>query len=185
MNHARRHPDFWAKTRAAVQQYEKPLLGCCSTVACTTTGSGTRGQLAVALVHLRRLALPGAGDFEEWYAWPAIDPSKALRVYLDSDDVDSIQTAYYGTLSGFIDDEDCGIPKDEPVWLTDITPRIVWERVAPSVALAEATRARELGHAVHVRVDLSEWAMSDRWPSGLARARPTAANPYRGGNWSW
>lgn len=178
----RERPDQYARLRDNVQAYERALNRL------------IRGRvhyywkwqvsdLVAAFLELRAITLPAQQDREPWYVWPADSPASAVTVWLDQPSVESIQTGNYQTQqrNGAVGDAD-GIPPDEPIWLRQIFPSIVWTRVVPAV-LAQLDAADQQDE---VNLDVSTWVLSDRSPADLARTRPTQPpSGWEPSAWTW
>lgn len=185
VDYRRRLPDQFARLRTAVRSYEDSVNRL------------MRGriyyyykwevtELIAAVLELRAIALPAQFERESWYVWPAGSLSPVVRVRLAAFDVESVQTGYYGEDFGhFIEDDERGLPQEEPIWLQQIFPRIVWTRVVPAV-LADTEVARRLSEAGSGPLDISDWVLSDRPPTGLARSRPPDLSPAdERRTWTW
>ena len=143
-------------------------------------------DLAEAVLELRRIALPAQDGRERWYVWPPEDPRQLVEVGLDPTNVDSVRVAYDYDREERSDIDPVGIEgaPDEPLWLTSIHPSIVWTRVVPTV-LAHS-RGERPGPEDPPVLDLTGWALSDRRPTELVRARPTGKpSDGKSAAWSW
>jgi hypothetical protein len=179
----RRRPDAYVRLRDGVRSYERALNLLFEGGVYYYQQWQESSDLAQAVLELRRIALPAQYDREQWYVWPAVEAEAVLTVRLTEEDAASIRSGRYRTVRTAGGEKGIpGIPDEEPVWLRSIWPRIVWRRIVPAVAAAQAQRGAQAGEVV----DLSDWVISDRLPSALARQRP--GEPFGGGappTWSW
>ncbi|KAK8143516.1 hypothetical protein G3M48_007138 [Beauveria asiatica] len=113
-------------------------------------------NLVKAVIELRGLTLPCIEDYEWWFTWPTGKPDQVLKIRFSKKIADSVQS---------------GLTEDHPIWLKQISPYIVWERVAPAAALS-AVGGDDRNHAQHI--DLDDWVLSHRQPSDLQRHTPIA-----------
>ncbi|KAK5703268.1 hypothetical protein LTR97_004217 [Elasticomyces elasticus] len=138
-------------------------------------------HLIEAVVELRSLALRGIKEYESWYVWPQGVPGRAVEVQFTREDVDSVSSGYYRL------DETTGknvqdTPQDEPLWLKEVFPRLVWERVAPAIALRAVNEQPDSPQAINI----DDWVLSDREPDKLEQSTPTKAiSGYQPPPWTW
>ncbi|KAM3497121.1 hypothetical protein MY10362_009516 [Beauveria mimosiformis] len=113
--------------------------------------------LVKAVIELRGLALQGIEDHEMWFTWPTGKPDQVLKIRFSKKIADSIQTR---------------LTEDHPISLRQISPYIVWERVAPAAVLG-AVGGDDRDHAQHINLD--NWVLSRSQPSNLQRHTPIAS----------
>jgi hypothetical protein len=158
------NPDGYAKLRDGVRLYEQ-ALNLLLRGGVHYSWQWTLSQLANAVLELRTIALPGPSDRKSWHVWAPIDPADVLEVLLTPEDEEVIGD----------------MPPEEPIWLAEcMSPGMVWERVVPAVAVRAAKRA------TGSQVDISNWIISNRFPSELKRTEPAEpAGGWIGPTWSW
>jgi hypothetical protein len=182
-DYKRKHPDQYADLRSSVATYER------------TVNRLLRGrvhyywkwqvsELVDAVLELRAITLPAQYNRQTWYVWPAEDAGSVVTVRLDEQSAGSVLTGHYK------DEPDAGreqgiggVPSDEPIWLKQIFPRIVWTRIVPAV-LVQLDGRRDWDGAPPL--DVTEWVLSDRTPDQLGRTRPDDLRPsYEPAEWAW
>ncbi|KAH7010845.1 uncharacterized protein B0I36DRAFT_56514 [Microdochium trichocladiopsis] len=164
------HPNSYVRLREHVRRYERALnFLVCGGVHYYWEQEAS--NLIKAVIELRGLALPSNEDYESWFAWPTRKPDQVLRVRFSKQIGDFVRTGYYeDDWSAFPRKK--GMPEDHPIWLKHISPRIVWERVAPAAALM-AVGEDSRNHTHHINLD--NWVLSHRQPRDLQRYTPIAS----------
>jgi hypothetical protein len=140
-------------------------------------------DLADAILELRRLALPAGRVGERWFTWPATGSDPEVDVWVSEAEVKRIQSGYYrdNELPGGFESIQ-GMPSDEPIWLQDLFPRVVWTCVAPAVTLCAAQGRSESGSII----SLDDWVISNRRPTELIRRTPSEKpGGLQPEPWSW
>jgi hypothetical protein len=127
-------------------------------------------QLIKSVLELRNFALPVIIDYayEIWYVWPATNPKIVECVRIPKEKAAFTREGYYHDDWEKIGGRKQGLPEDEPIWLKDIFPSIVWEQVAPAAAFLAAKGE------LRTPVNMDSWVISDRKPSELQRKKPKA-----------
>lgn len=171
----RKQPREYVELRERVKLYERSL----NTLIRGGAHYGWKWdekQLARAIIELRSLALPPAGEERQvWFSWPSSDPANVVEIRLDSDDVDSVMT-------GWPDRCEQGVPDDAPIWLQQVFPEIAWERVIPAAILRAVLAQPE----TPAHVDVDDWVLSSRHPRELTRtAPPSLPSGSEPSPWDW